>query len=68
VAWVFGAHGNNFAKTMLKLGKQRRELSVVADLKGGPTWDKDIAEVVLILAKQTVVIPIEWGLHHYADA
>jgi len=68
VAWVFGAHGNNFAKTMLRLGKQRSELSVVADQKGGPTWAKDIAEVALTLAKQTAVKPVEWGIYHYAGA
>jgi dTDP-4-dehydrorhamnose reductase len=68
VAWVFGAHGNNFAKTMLRLGKERSELSVVADQKGGPTWAKDIAEVALTLAKQTAAQPVEWGLYHYAGA
>jgi dTDP-4-dehydrorhamnose reductase len=68
VAWVFGAHGNNFAKTMLKLGKERSELSVVADQKGSPTWAKDIAEVVLTLAKQTAVQPLDWGIYHYAGA
>jgi dTDP-4-dehydrorhamnose reductase len=68
VAWVFGAHGNNFAKTMLRLGNERSELSVVADQKGGPTWAKDIAEVALTLAKQTAAQPVEWGTYHYTGA
>lgn len=65
VAWVFGEHGNNFVKTMLRLGKERSELSIVADQKGCPTWAKDIAETLIKLAIQTAQQPIEWGIYHF---
>lgn len=68
VAWVFGAHGNNFVKTMLRLGQERAELSVVDDQKGAPTWAKDIADVLLTLAKQTQTQAINWGTYHFAGA
>ena len=50
VAWVFGAEGNNFVKSMLRLGKERENLGIVNDQHGGPTWSNDIASVLLDLA------------------
>lgn len=50
VAWVFGAHGNNFVRTMLRLGREREQLRVVADQLGGPTPAAAIADALLQLA------------------
>ena len=55
-AWVFGEHGNNFVKTMLRLAKTRDTLGVVADQIGGPTYAGDIARVLMAKLLNTVFI------------
>ncbi|QQN35624.1 dTDP-4-dehydrorhamnose reductase [Rahnella aceris] len=66
-AWVFGENGNNFVKTMLRLGKDRDALSVVGDQFGGPTYAGDIANALI-----TMVESIEsgkepfWGTYHFS--
>ena len=42
-SWVYGVHGGNFVKTILRLAKERNELRIVADQFGAPTWARDIA-------------------------
>lgn len=63
-SWLYSEYGANFMKTMLKLGKERTELSVVGDQIGTPTYAKDLAEVLLkiIVANQN-----NYGLYHYSN-
>jgi dTDP-4-dehydrorhamnose reductase len=66
-SWVFGAHGNNFVKTMLRLGREREELSVVADQQGCPTSAASIARALWALAEQyRREGKLRWGLYHYS--
>jgi dTDP-4-dehydrorhamnose reductase len=59
-AWVYGAHGSNFVKTMATLESSRRELSVVDDQVGSPTWSRHLAAGLLELAS---VRPAQRLLH-----
>ena len=66
VAWVFGAHGNNFVKTMLRLAKDRDELNVVADQFGGPSPAKSIAKTLIHLVDiYQKYKKLQWGTYHY---
>jgi len=65
-AWVFGEHGNNFVKTMFRLGSVRDELTVVGDQLGGPTYAGDIASTLIQLAlKIDQGEQMQFGVYHY---
>ena len=67
-SWVLGAHGGNFAKTMLSLAETRDELKVVADQIGAPTSASLIADVSALLIRDAVREPetFPYGLYHLA--
>jgi len=65
-SWVYGARGNNFAKTMLRLAKDRETLSVIADQIGVPTGADLIADVTAMAIQQVLQRPELMGLYHLA--
>jgi dTDP-4-dehydrorhamnose reductase len=67
-SWVVSAHGNNFVKTMLRLGAERPALSIVADQIGGLTHARDIANACHTMAVALIKDPAKSGLYHFAGA
>ena len=67
-SWVYGARGNNFAKTMLRLAKDRESLGVIADQIGAPTGADLIADVTALAIQQAMHRPALSGLYHLAAA
>jgi dTDP-4-dehydrorhamnose reductase len=64
--WLCGVHGQNFVKTMLRLGREKDSLRVVADQCGCPTFAADLAEAALEVVRQIETNEsIEWGTYHY---
>jgi len=69
VAWVFGAHGDNFVKTMLRLAKDKAELNIVTDQFGGPSPAKSISETLIFLVETYQKEKfLNWGTYHYCGA
>lgn len=69
-SWVYAAHGANFVKTMLRLGRERDELGIVADQTGAPTSATDIATAIVAIAKQISKSPdsVVWGTYNLTGA
>ncbi|MBR8253052.1 dTDP-4-dehydrorhamnose reductase [Burkholderia ambifaria] len=73
-SWVYGRRGKNFLLTMLKLGRERPELRVVADQIGAPTWSKTIATATSHIVAQALASDgAEWwaqrsGVYHLTSA
>jgi len=67
-SWVVSAHGANFVRTMLRLGRERDGLRIVADQIGGPTCAANLADACLSVAAALVETPGKSGTYHFAGA
>ncbi|WP_163882588.1 dTDP-4-dehydrorhamnose reductase [Paenibacillus favisporus] len=62
-SWVYGLHGNNFVKTMLRLGQEKPSLQVVNDQKGSPTYTVDLAHFL-----DELVQTEKYGIYHASNS
>ena len=69
-SWVFGAHGQNFVKTMLRLGRERDSLGIVADQYGAPTAATDIAAALITVVRRHTPEQLaeRAGIYHYCGS
>ena len=62
-AWLYSAFGNNFVKTMIKLGRERDSLGVVFDQIGTPTYARDLAKTIFAIVEKGIVA----GVYHFSN-
>ena len=65
-AWVFSEYGNNFLKTMLRLGNERSELRIVGDQVGSPTYAQDIAKAIITILESLKSKEVTSCLYHFS--
>lgn len=63
-SWLYSPYGNNFVKTMLRLGREREKLSVVFDQVGTPTYAADLAAAIVTILNAPEFIP---GIYNFSD-
>ena len=66
-SWVYGSHGNNFVKTMLRVMKEKKEVKVVNDQTGSPTNAADLAEVVMQVIQSLYNGNTHYGIYHFTN-
>jgi dTDP-4-dehydrorhamnose reductase len=67
-SWLYSAYGNNFVKTMLRLGNEKEKLNVIFDQVGTPTYAADLAEACLeILSKNDAKINSKGNVYHFSN-
>jgi len=62
-AWLYSTFGNNFVKTMIRLGREKTELGVIFDQIGTPTYARDLARVIFTAIEQGV----KPGVYHFSN-
>ena len=62
-AWLYSTFGNNFVKTMLRLGKERETLGVIFDQIGTPTYARDLAQAIYVAIEKGIVP----GVYHFSN-
>lgn len=62
-SWLYGAGGNNFVETILRLASKRERLTIVADQRGTPTWTEDLAQAIFALVQTD-----RYGIYHFSNA
>jgi dTDP-4-dehydrorhamnose reductase len=69
-SWIYSEYGNNFVDTMIRLGKERDELSVVSDQAGSPTYATDLANVILEIIQNKEFKKADQAaqVYHYSNA
>lgn len=65
-SWLYSAYGNNFVKTMMRLGKERDQLNVVFDQVGTPTYAGDLAVAIVKLIQSEELVDVS-GLYHFSN-
>ncbi len=63
-AWLYSPYGNNFVKTMMRLGREKSELNVVYDQIGTPTYARDLAEAIYAILRSRQWVP---GIYHFTN-
>jgi dTDP-4-dehydrorhamnose reductase len=66
-AWLYSAFGNNFVKTMLRLGKERESLNVVFDQTGTPTYAADLALCIMQVVEKDKEGQLQRGIFHFSN-
>ncbi len=66
-AWLYSIFGNNFVKTMIKLGQERDTLNVVADQTGTPTNAADLAKAIIKILDHSEAYDFKAGIYHYSN-
>ncbi|MFI2367142.1 dTDP-4-dehydrorhamnose reductase [Streptomyces sp. NPDC018833] len=67
-AWLYGAGGPNFVRTMIRLEAARDTVDVVDDQRGQPTWSADLADLLVRLGQGALVGTVPAGVHHGTSA
>ena len=62
-AWLYSTFGNNFVKTMIRLGRERDSLGVIFDQVGTPTYARDLARAIFVAIRQGIVP----GVYHFSN-